>query len=821
MNNEFTRLKTIFENAPLGVFLTTVSGRFEDLNNQLVKIFGYDSVDDIKSNVKDLAKDLYADPKDRDRMLIETKGKEEISVFEVKFRRKDGSLVETRMSIRPYKNPDNNIDYFIGIVEDVTEQKILQEKVRVNENKYRQLFEKSNDAIIFILGDKIVQFNNKARELFEIPINRKTISFKDLRIEDQSNDSDSLDLVTQYYQLALEGKLNKFEWLLKSFSGKRLHCEVSVSAIEIEEEKQLLAIIRDVTEKKEAEKKLKESEERYRSLVDSLPVGVLRSKINGEIIFVNNKLAEIGGFDRPDEFVSYYKNMIEIYKNKADRESIISKLAKGETVNTVLEVKTKESKSRFVNIISSPKLTEKKGVENVTTIAEDITEKLKLEKKLKERDEMLLSVVDSFPFELSVIDISGEVIVQNDFSKKLYGDHVGEHFEELLTTEEAKVRWEEDCKEVMKGKIMDYELPVEKKGRISYLRRIKTPLKSNGKISGIINMSIDVSDRMRLQKEIEQHRDNLEHIVKSRTKEVRNLNDKLRGTNDELSAANQYLISQKKELELLINELKQTQEQLIQSEKMASIGILTSGIAHEINNPINFISSGLTGLEIIITDILEALNEYSASHCNMNVDCEWKNKFDEVDNAHRIAESKVNLPKLIDTMRTGVQRTTEIVKGLRTFSRLDVEHMLPSNINELIDSSLVILKNKYKGKVEIVKNYSFFEQVNCFPGKLGQVFLNLLLNSIQAIEKKGVIEIITRKVEKINSVEVRIKDNGKGIPPEIRKKIFDPFFTTKAVGEGTGLGLSIAHSIISEHNGNIEVFSKQDRGTEFIITLPL
>jgi len=175
--------------------------------------------------------------------------------------------------------------------------------------------------------------------------------------------------------------------------------------------------------------------------------------------------------------------------------------------------------------------------------------------------------------------------------------------------------------------------------------------------------------------------------------------------------------------------------------------------------------------------------------------------------------------KLIESIKTGTDRTTEIIKGLRTFSRMDEDIVKVVDIHENLNSTLILLKNRYKERIEILRNYKDIPQIECYSGPLNQVFMNILSNAIDAIESKGIITVCTSKSE--GSVHISIKDNGKGIPEDLQANIFEPFFTTKKIGEGTGLGLSISHGIIEKHRGSIKVKSEVGKGTEFIISLPI
>ena len=294
--------------------------------------------------------------------------------------------------------------------------------------------------------------------------------------------------------------------------------------------------------------------------------------------------------------------------------------------------------------------------------------------------------------------------------------------------------------------------------------------------------------------------------------------------NEEISAQKDYLVKlndklekQKNELNNTLNELTQAQTQLVQSEKMVSLGQLTAGVAHELNNPLNFISSSIAPLQRNMEDLLSLLGKYDS----VIEEKKLSGGFSEVTEFKKVLDYTLlvkETKKLLLGINEGASRSENIVKDLRTFSRMDENEFKGVNIHEGIDSTLLLLSNKIRDGITIHKNYGKIEHVECLPGKLNQIFMNILTNSILAIEEKGDIFIETGKVD--DKARISIRDNGQGMSDEIREHIFDPFFTTRAVGKGTGLGLSISYSIIEEHNGTIEVLSEPGVGSEFIIILP-
>lgn len=274
-----------------------------------------------------------------------------------------------------------------------------------------------------------------------------------------------------------------------------------------------------------------------------------------------------------------------------------------------------------------------------------------------------------------------------------------------------------------------------------------------------------------------------------------------------------------------LSNLKSAQSQLVDAEKMAALGQLTAGIAHEINNPINFVTSNIKPLQLDIDDLKEIISRYE------NVD------FSAADVAQQLQEIDAfkkqidldfinsEIESLLVGITDGAKRTAEIIRSLRNFSRLDESDLKPIDINEGLQSTLILVRNSLPDNVKVNKDFGNLPKVECLPGKINQVFMNLMSNAIQAIKSNGKNreeELLTIKTWYAHDkVMISIKDTGIGMTDEVKHKIFEPFFTTKEVGEGTGLGLSIVFSIIEKHKGHIDVLSEVGRGTEFIITLPV
>ena len=346
-----------------------------------------------------------------------------------------------------------------------------------------------------------------------------------------------------------------------------------------------------------------------------------------------------------------------------------------------------------------------------------------------------------------------------------------------------------------------------------------------GTVIEVILLSFALADKINIlkrEKEISQAQALM--ISLENEKIILNQNAFLEKSVDERT---QQLQLSNSELNLALTKLKDAQTQLIESEKMASLGQLTAGIAHEINNPINFVSSNIRPLRRDIADLIEILDSYSDLHDKIPA-TEIDEKLKEIQNLKDdldVDYIKTELGELLKGMEDGAHRTVEIVKGLKLFARVDDTDLNMVNINDGIESTLIILNYQMGTSMKLVKELGSIPNVEGYGGKLNQVFMNILTNSIYVIQKDPnnlhpEIHVKTW-LSDTDHVSISIKDNGTGMTPEVKAKIFDPFFTTKQVGEGTGLGLSIVFKIIEVHNGNITVNTEIGKGTEFIITLPI
>ena len=273
-----------------------------------------------------------------------------------------------------------------------------------------------------------------------------------------------------------------------------------------------------------------------------------------------------------------------------------------------------------------------------------------------------------------------------------------------------------------------------------------------------------------------------------------------------------------RDIEQALKNLQRTQAQLIQAEKMSGLGQMVAGIAHEINNPINFINGNLACIDQYVQHLITLLKLYQQHFPQASpeiTDC-----MEEIDLEFLL----IDLPRIVASMQTGTSRIRDIVLSLRNFSRLDEAEQKDVDLHEGIDSTLLILNHKLKQGIEVIRKYGDLPKILCYPSQLNQVFMNILSNAVDALFETDVKSkqiVIQTRVDGSKHVCISIQDNGNGIPPEIKERIFNPFFTTKPSSKGTGLGLSIIHQIIEKHQGTIDVISELGKGTEFTIKIPI
>lgn len=555
--------------------------------------------------------------------------------------------------------------------------------------------------------------------------------------------------------------------------------------------------LQEIEDRKKIEDKLKKSRNEFVSFASNVPGASYRYKYDKpmKLLFINDEIEKVSGYPASD----FIRNTVRTYCSiiHKDDETRVAKTIE----ESIAQKKTWEIEYRIYHRDGSIHLIFEKGratresengIKYIDGVIIDITERRRTEKSLHDRDILIKTIFDNSINPIVVLDPETYKCIDcNQAAIDIYqfGSHanaLGKKTIDVSPEYQANGELSIDL-----GK--KYVALAIEKGFVVYDWQHLLP---DGTIidAEIHLMSlhidekhvlqftlIDRTEKKKTERELERYRNNLEQLVNERTEE-------LETSLEELHSINEELFSQKEELSATISKLSETQEKLIQSEKMASLGILSAGIAHEINNPLNFIHGGITAIE-----------NYLTANCT---------------------EDEESLAPFIEAIHVGVKRASEIVSSLSHYSRQDNISNNDCDLHSIINNCLIMLQNQLKTRIDVETEFTEdYHLIKGNEGKLHQALINIITNAEQAIEGTGSIKIKT--VVKDETLILTITDSGSGISPQNMQKIFDPFFTTKAPGKGTGLGLSITYKIISEHDGTIRYKSTPGLGTTVTIRFAL
>ncbi|MHA1357446.1 MAG: PAS domain S-box protein [Candidatus Helarchaeota archaeon] len=700
--------------------------------------------------------------------------------------RKDGTTFNVHLSANLVFDDNNNPIYIMGSFIDLSERRSIEEKLRKSERRYRSLINNISDTIVEIdLDGKIIYVNPQSINL----IGFSPDELIGQNIADYIHPDDIPSIFSLMKETFNTGKTISLKYRTRHKDGHFIVVYARGALSRNDGSPKYIGIIRDISERAASEKALKESEELYKALLRLSPDAVTVTDLQGNITAISEQSLKLNGFDKVEELIG--RNAFTLIHPK-DQQRAIENLNKTLTtgfVNNLEYTLLRKDGTTFLGELNSALLRDASGKpRGFIAIVRDISERKRAEEELKASEERYRDLVENINEVIFRVDSTGKITYISPYLKTLLGftpdEVINLTFEKFLLPTDLNL-FLNNFLEILKGQPSVFEFRARSKSReIRWLRSNIRPIFKFDKVVGAQGSFWDITELKEAEAMRQNYTEKLEKEVQLKTQELKTERD---------------------ELQKALEDLKNTQNRLIQTEKMASIGILAAGVAHEINNP------------------LMAVINYAYI-----VDSEL-NTIPEID------VTKKPYTFLKGIIKEG-QRISSIVNDLLTFAREDQSQLAYHDIREIIESCIPLIQPKLNSSM-IHLNLEFADDLPSIyvkPQKIKQVFLNIFQNSIAALDEKfgqtspsGTKNILV-KTSKLRDndrtfIQITFKDNGQGIRPENLPRIFDPFFTTKIYTkeQGTGLGLSISYGIIKDHGGDIKVNSRWMKETEVNVLLPI
>jgi PAS domain S-box-containing protein len=773
----------LIDTIPVPVFVRDTESKYRACNTAFEQFFGRKRTEIVGKHVSEILPRAYADVFSRsDAELVAHPGKHSYEALTL-----DGSGIERPVMAHKATITDvhGNVVGVVGVLFDLTEQRQLQRRLRESEEHYRQIFNNSSAVTLLIDPDSgaIADANPAAAKFYGFSDEQ----LQSMRIQEFS--LASADILDKAMQRARQGQQSLFTDRQRTASGEFRYVELFTGPLELDGVVFLHTYVHDVTAHRAAEKALRESELRFRLISENVNDLIMMVSLDGTVIYCSPSIAQ---YDLPPEAI--IGNGIAGFIHPADLDLVNATLRRTaeEFLDEVLMFRVQDRLRGWRTVEASMSLLIADDAPCVLAVARDITDRLRQDKELQ----ALRLAIEQSPVAVVITDTDGTITYVNP----AFSLNSGYSAEEALGNTPRLLRspvtnievYSSLWNTILAGRVWHGNMCNKRKDGSLYWERshIAPVVEKDGTITRFIALKEDITEQVRY----EEDRVRFEKELKSRNEELENA----------------------------VTGLRQMQDTLVQSEKLASIGQLTAGIAHEINNPLSFVASNLNRFDEYFSDVISLLDGWRAFGTTAPFNGEG-----EGSRAHLHAEEeRLDLPyikedfrRLMGHTRSGAERIKLIVEQLRGFTHLAGEGFADTNLNEALEDTITIVWNELKYKATLVKEFGALPPVTCNAGEVKQVFVNLLVNAAHAIEVKGTITIRTSAEN--GMVQIEIEDNGCGIAVAHMKKIFDPFFTTKPVGKGTGLGLWISTTIIQKHHGSIAVRSDVGKGTVFTVRLPV
>ncbi len=700
---------------------------------------------------------------------------------------------------------------------EIIERQLVEEALRESEERVRNAFDYAAIGMALVaLDGRWLQVNHSLCEI---------VGYSEQELLSTSFQAithpDDLEGELNYTNQLLSGEIRYYQFEKRYFhkQGHIVWILLSGSLVRDTMGQPLYFIgqIQDITQRKQAEERLRLLERAIAASNNGIIISDAQAP-DRPVIYVNSGFERITGYTKEEVIGKNNRFLQGTDSSQPALEKLRSAIATGTETQVVLRNYRKDGTLFWNEFSITPVLDEMGRLTHFIGVQTDITERNQAEEALRRSEERFRVLVNSAPVGIFQTDLLGDCLFVNlrwlEITELSGEKALGKGWENVLHPDDCEPMFTEWYDAAATGREFARECRfVTPEAKVKWVFVTAVPLRdSSGAISGYLGSAKDISDRKRAEESLR------ESEAREREKAT--------------------------EIELTLGELKRTQAQLIQAEKMSSLGQMVAGIAHEINNPVGFIYANVTPAAEYAQDLLNLVELYQQH---------YPNPVSKIAEQLEIVEPdfiKEDFPKLLASIEEGADRITQIVGSLRNFSRLDEARSKQVDIHEGIENALFILQHRLKpqsrrSEIQVMKEYGQLPRVQCYPGELNQVFMNILCNAIDALDEfavssqlSGVTEPSTHSgqfttdfrptiriqtdVANGSRVVIRIANNGNGINADVLPKIFDPFFTTKPPGKGKGLGLSICYQIVvDKHGGELTCRSVAGRGTEFAIALPI